>query len=97
MGAGGLLAGDSLSMVDQVKSRVGIDTVDIQAGSGDMSRSMVTIGKYLTPQLYVSYGYGVFSEEKLLKVRYRISKNWEVETWRGNEMGADLYYRVDFY
>ena len=77
--------------------RAGIDTVDIQSGSGDFTRSMVTVGKYLTPQLYVSYGYGVFSEEQMLKIRYRISKNWEVETFRGNAMGVDLYYRIDFY
>jgi translocation and assembly module TamB len=97
MGAGGLLAGDSLSTLDRIKSRVGIDAVDIQSGGGDLSRSLVTIGKYLTPQLYVSYGYGVFNEERLLKIRYRISKNWEVETFRGNAMGIDLYYRIDFY
>jgi len=71
--------------------------VDIQAGSGDLSRSLVTVGKYLTPQLYISYGYSVASDEQLLKIRYRISKNWEVETWRGNAMGVDLFYRIEFY
>jgi translocation and assembly module TamB len=96
-GAGGLLAGDSLSVVDKWKSQLGIDTVDIQSGGADMSRSMVTVGKYLTPQLFISYGYSVFSEEYLLKLRYRISKSWEVETWRGNQTGVDLYYRIDFY
>lgn len=84
-------------MVDKLKSQLGIDTVDIQSGGGDMSRSMVTVGKYVTPQLYISYGYSVFSEQYLLKLRYRISKQWEVETWRGNQTGVDLYYRIDFY
>ena len=96
-GAGGALAGDSVGMLHDIKSRAGVDTVDIQAGSGDVTRSMVTVGKYLTPQLFVSYGYGVFSEEQMVKIRYRLSKNWEVETFRGNAMGVDLYYRIDFY
>ena len=96
-GAGGLLAGDSPGVVGQLKSQLGIDTVDIQSGGGDLTRSMVTIGKYLTPKLYLSYGYSAFSDEQLLRIRYRISKSWEVETWRGNEMGIDLYYRIDFY
>jgi len=102
-GAGGLLSGDSLSVLDKLKSQLGIDTVDIQSGSGsgsgggDVSRSMVTVGKYLTPELYVSYGYSVFSEEYLLKLRYRLSKAWEVETWRGNQTGINLYYRIDFF
>jgi translocation and assembly module TamB len=97
LGAGGLLTGDSISVLDQLKSQLGIDTVDIQSGGGDLSRSMVTVGKYLTPQLYLSYGYSALTAEQLLKIRYRISKSWEVETWRGNEMGVDLYYRIDFY
>jgi len=97
VGAGALLAGDSIGVVDQLKGQLGIDTVDIQTGGGDLSRSMVTLGKYLTPQLYISYGYSALSDEQLLKIRYRLSKNWEVETWRGNEMGVDLYYRIDFY
>jgi translocation and assembly module TamB len=97
LGAGGLLTGDSVSVLDQMKSQLGIDTVDIQSGGGDLSRSMVTVGKYLTPQLYISYGYSALTAEQLLKIRYRISKSWEVETWRGNEMGVDLYYRIDFY
>jgi len=71
-----------------MKSQLGIDTVDIQSGGGDLSRSMVTVGKYLTPQLYLSYGYSALTAEQLLKIRYRISKSWEVETWRGNEMGS---------
>ena len=97
MGAGGFLAGDAVGTFDEIKSRVGIDTVKIEYGTEDLSKSMVTIGKYLTPELYVSYGYGMFSEERLLKIRYRISKNWEVEAFRGSGAGADLYYRIDFY
>ncbi len=57
----------------------------------------MTVGKYLNPQLYVSYGYSVLSTEQLLKIRYQISKHWEVETWRGNALGVDLLYRIEFY
>jgi translocation and assembly module TamB len=96
-GAQGLLAGSSPGVIDKLKAQLGIDTVDIQTGGGDISRSMVTVGKYLNPQLYVSYGYSVFSAEQLLKIRYRISKHWEIETWRGNALGADLFYRIEFY
>jgi translocation and assembly module TamB len=109
-GAGGLLAGSTPGpgVLDKLKSGLGIDTVDIQEGTagktgtgqtgmGEMQRSLVTIGKYLTPQLYLSYGYSAFTSEQLLKLRYRISKNWEVETKRGHAFGADLYYRIDFY
>jgi translocation and assembly module TamB len=112
IGAGGLVKGGSPGVLDKMKGALGIDTVDIQSGTGqtttgqtgtpqammgEVQRSLVTVGKYLTPQLYVSYGYSAFTSEQLLKVRYQISRQWEVETWRGNEMGIDLYYRIDFY
>ena len=96
-GAEALLAGDSPGPVDKLKSKMGIDRVDIESQSGDLSRSMVTIGKYLTPKLYLSYGYSLFDSEQVLKVRYRISKSWEVEAQRGTAAAVDLYYRIDFF
>jgi translocation and assembly module TamB len=96
-GAEALLAGDSPGPVDKLKSKIGIDRVDIESQSGDLSRSMVTIGKYLTPKLYLSYGYSLFDSEQVLKVRYRISKSWEVEAQRGTAAAVDLYYRIDFF
>ncbi|HSR13137.1 MAG TPA: translocation/assembly module TamB domain-containing protein, partial [Thermodesulfobacteriota bacterium] len=114
-GAAGLLSGASPGVVDRLKGELGIDTLDIQAGTStaptgttplssalpagtsEFQRSLVTVGKYLTPQLYVSYGYSVFTNEQLLTLRYQISKRWEVETRRGNALGIDLFYRIYFY
>ncbi|MCX5907880.1 MAG: translocation/assembly module TamB [Deltaproteobacteria bacterium] len=72
-------------------------TTGQSTGSGDLSRSMVTIGKYLTPNLYIRYGYSAFSNEQLLTVRYKLSKNWEIETSRGLAMGINLFYKIEFY
>jgi translocation and assembly module TamB len=99
MGAGALLSGESSGSLDQLKKKMGIDKVDIESKSGDVSRSMITVGKYLTPQLYISYGYSIFDSEQALKLRYRFSKRWEVEAVRGSvgTMGMDLYYRIEFF
>jgi translocation and assembly module TamB len=96
--------------MDKLKGELGIDAIDIQAGTAatgtsetspsvpeEVQRSLVTLGKYLTPQLYISYGYSVFTNEQLLTLRYQISRQWEIETRRGNELGVDLYYRINFY
>jgi len=96
-GAQALLGGDSPGPVDKLKTLAGIDKVDIESQGGDLSRSMVTVGKYLTPKLYISYGYSLFNNEQVLRVRYKISKSWEVEAHRGIAAGADLYYRIDFF
>ena len=96
-GAEALLGGDSPGPMDKMRTLIGIDKVDIEAKKGELSRSMVTIGKYLTPQLYVSYGYSLFDNQQVLKVRYKISKSWEVEAQRGTAVGVDLFYRIDFF
>jgi len=58
----------------------------------------VTVGKYLTPELYLSFGYSLFTGESLIKARYKLSRNWEVESASGaTSIGADLFYRMEFH
>ncbi len=128
MQAAGLLlsAGQSATLQDQMKQRLGVDTLDIEtqapgktqtvpgqpAGAapttgpvaqtggqpaGDqVARSLITVGKYLTPRLYVSYGRSLFTGENEFRLRYSFSKRWEVETQTGIESGVDLFYKIDF-
>lgn len=65
------------------------------AASG-LSETMLTVGKYLTPQLYASYGRSIFTGGNLFRLRYDISKHWAIETETGTESGADIFYRIDF-
>ncbi len=86
----------SVVLQDQVKSVLGLDTIDIQAEGGAVARSMVTVGKYLTPALYVSYGRSLFTGTDLYRMRYSLSKKWEIEVQSGAESSADLRYKIDF-
>ena len=121
--AGALLsAGQSVALQDQLKSRLGLSTLEVQTGgeketgymgykpltvgpsgratpaasSGDISQTVLTVGKYLTPKLYVSYGRSLFTGNNLFRLRYDISRQWQIETQTGAESGADLYYKIDF-
>jgi translocation and assembly module TamB len=96
--AGVLLSqAESVSLQDRVKSLVGLDTLDIESGSGELSRSMVTVGKYLTPDLYVSLGYAVFSKTQDITMRATIIRQWEIESTWGGQGAVDLYYKIEFY
>jgi translocation and assembly module TamB len=64
--------------------------------SDSLSQTMVTVGKYLTPQLYFSYGRSLFTGGNLFRLRYDLFKQWQIETQTGSESGVDLYYRIDF-
>jgi translocation and assembly module TamB len=57
---------------------------------------MLTMGKFLTPQLYISYGRSLFTGNSLFLLRYDIFKHWQIETQTGSESGADIYYKIEF-
>jgi translocation and assembly module TamB len=63
---------------------------------GTATQSIVTVGKYLQPDLYVSYGRSLFNEDYFVTLRYTLSRRWEVESKAGAQTGANLYYRIEF-
>ncbi len=93
-----LSAGESVILQGQLKKMFGLDTLDITIppGESEVSRSMITIGKYLTPKLYVSLGRSLLTDATLVTFRYTLSRRLEVETITGTETGATLFYRIEF-
>ncbi len=98
MSAAGLLLSSSQSAVlnQQILSKFGIDSIGVEQDKSDITKSLVTVGKYLTPKLLISYGRSLFSDTTYLKARYTFSERWEVETWTGTESGLDVYYKINF-
>ncbi|HYR02653.1 MAG TPA: translocation/assembly module TamB domain-containing protein, partial [Syntrophobacteria bacterium] len=93
-----LLSGSgSESALSQLKRQFGPDTVEMKSKTvGSTTQSIVTVGKYLQPKLYVSYGRSLFSEEYYVTLRYTLSRRWEVESKAGAQTGANLFYRIEF-
>ena len=57
----------------------------------------MTVGKYLSPELYVAFGRSLFSNDYLITTRYSLPKRWEMEgSRRGVETGVDLFYKIEF-
>jgi translocation and assembly module TamB len=121
--AGALLTSSKATVLqEQLKSRLGLSTLEIPGGVGGtasymgykplqvtppgaipaeqqagITETVMTVGKYLTPQLYISYGKSLFTGSSLFRLRYDIFKNWQIETQTGSgESGADLYYKMEF-
>lgn len=59
-------------------------------------QTVFTVGKYLTPKLYLSYGRAMVTGGNLFLLRYDVLKHWQIETQSGSESGADLYYKLEF-
>jgi len=91
-----------LQTVDQTSSgRMGYREVQVTPPglapkTQTTGESQITVGKYLTPRLYISYGRSLVTNGSLFQLRYDISRHWQIETQSGSDSGADLYYKVEF-
>jgi len=78
------------------KTPLSPDAVDIK---GTENGSVVEIGKYLTPELYITYQKGLEGDDKdELRAEYRVNRHLSVESQVGREdrAGVDVFFRYDF-
>jgi translocation and assembly module TamB len=86
LSGGGLLLGG-------IGSRVGLDEVTVeQTGEDDAA---VVLGKYLSPNLFVSYGISIAEAINTIKLRYTLNKNWSLKAEAGLDQSADVEYRIE--
>ncbi len=82
--------------------KLGVDSIGIETGSGeagaasDVNQAALVIGKYLTPDLYISYGIGLLDSLSTVKLRYLITDQWNLVTESSAESsGGDLSYSFE--
>lgn len=98
LAAGALLsASDSASLQQKLSIKSGLDVIDLVPDqSGNLETSMVTVGKYLTPELFLSYGRSLSGRSNQVQLRYRPGERVDLESQLGEVSGVDLYYRIEF-
>lgn len=90
----GLKGGNFLAK--EVGERLGVDEVGIESRPGSQSdQAALVLGKYLNPDLYVSYGIGLFEPVYNLRIRYRLSRRWTLQTESGIHSGGDFVYSIE--
>jgi len=90
----GLSGGDFLAQ--RLRTSIGIDEISIASKPGESSdQARLTIGKYLSPKLYVSYGIGIFQPGNVFKLIYELGRGFKLQTESGVEAGGDLLYTIE--
>jgi len=75
--------------------RIGVDELGVQ-NSEEIGGSAFTIGQYLSPRLYLSYGVGLFEPGQVVTLRYRISNKVSLEASQGPlNQRAGVTYKVE--
>lgn len=77
-----LTAGGSL-LASQLGSRIGLDDAGVMH-SRALGGSVLGVGKYLSPKLYVSYGVSLLGTGQVLMLRYLIARGFDIEIETSN-------------
>jgi translocation and assembly module TamB len=81
-------------LAKRIGQAFGIEEVRIDTGAGTQGPSLM-LGTYLSPRLYVNYGIGLFAPVNTLRLRYDLSKHWQIQTESGAGTSADLLYTIE--
>lgn len=86
---GGGRLGESLA------DELGIENFQVEAdGQGD--EAQVAVSGYLSPNLMVRYGVGVFEPGNTFSLRYYLSRQFYLEAVSGAENAFDIFYSFDY-
>jgi translocation and assembly module TamB len=90
----GSAAGNLLAK--SIGSRLGVDDIGVTSNEALGGNSAFTVGKYLSPRLYLSYGVGLFEPGQVITLRYRLSQRWNFEAQSATDFNrASLNYRIE--
>ncbi len=104
----GIAGGDALA--SRIGKVIGLDQVSLGAdstssawqssnralpGVAGTDQTRFTVGKYLSPKLFVSYGVGLFDNGNVLRLLYDLGHGFKLRTEAGLETGGDLLYSVE--
>lgn len=88
----GLQRGRSIS--ERVRGTLGLDTFAI-TNTGDIDNTLLTVGKYLTPSIFVRYGVGLFDSQSKVAVEYELTDTLKLQAESGEHQSLDLTYSIE--
>jgi len=89
----GTAGGDLLAK--SVGAKMGLDDVGV-ADNSSVGGAALTVGKYLSPRLYMSYGVGLFSPGQVVTLRYKLTRLFNFEMQNGTlSSRAGINYRIE--
>ncbi|MCC2658337.1 MAG: hypothetical protein K0Q76_3445 [Panacagrimonas sp.] len=83
-------------LAQNLRGGLGLDDISIGAEAGETGdQARFTVGKYLSPKLYVSYGVGIFQPGQVFKLLYELGHGFKFSTESGVHTGGDLLYTLE--
>ncbi|MDO4442082.1 MAG: translocation/assembly module TamB domain-containing protein [Moraxella sp.] len=83
------------NITNQIGQAFGLESLTIDA-SGNSNDTSVSVTGYLSPDLYIRYGVGLFNAESELSMRYQLTRRIYIEAVSAAENTVDVIYRWKF-
>ena len=84
----------SEGITNNLERAFGLDVVDLQGGD-DYLDSALVVGKYLTPELFISYAQNLFSPAGSVQLDYSLTRYLGLKASSGETQSVDLLYRIE--
>ncbi len=83
------------NLTNDIGRALGLESLVVDA-SGNSDDTHVNVTGYISPDLYIRYGVGVFNAETSLSMRYQLTKRIYVQATSSTERIVDVVYRWRF-
>lgn len=83
------------TLTNQIGQALGLQSLTVDA-SGNSEDTNVNVTGYVTPDLYIRYGVGVFNAQNSLSIRYQLTRRIYVEATSAAENAVDVVYSWQF-
>lgn len=84
----------SQGFTNSMRDRLGLDALAI-TNTGDINNSVLTVGKYVTPDIFIRYGVGLFDNQSKISVDYTLGENLKLQAESGEFQSIDITYSVE--
>jgi translocation and assembly module TamB len=89
-----LQAAGAGSLASELGRQFGLEELRVDTG-GTLEEASVVAGTYLSPRLYVQYVNELATRETKLRLRYDLSKRFQIQTETGQTQAVDLFYTIE--
>ncbi len=81
-------------LAKRIGGAFGIRDIRVEPGTKAEEASLF-LGAHLSPRLYIGYGIGLFEPISRLRLRYELSRKFQVQVESGTQSGADIFYNIE--
>jgi translocation and assembly module TamB len=89
-----LLSGEGPGVTDRLIHSIGLDSVGIRQGEGDVKDTIVSLGKQISKRWYVGYERGLNATSGSWQLVYRIAQRLTVRAQAGGDNAIDLTWTL---